>query len=119
MTESAFYASGVFWLFFFSWLPYMLVVVIYGFGSPWWTTAIGRSLLLTKVVIVAILTNVLAWFILDNLWLYEQIRTALMVLVPVAGFYQLFAILRIQRKHRHDQRERATVTPPERDEESV
>ncbi len=106
---SHFYTNWVFWLYFAAWLPFMLTVLNYGFRSPWWTTAIGRSLLLTKVSIVTVLSNILISFMFPH---FDEWRDIMRVLLVggaiVAGTYQFTAILRILRQARDERRHLAS-----------
>lgn len=92
-----FYKEPAFWAYFAAWLPYVLIIVVYGFGSPWYRSAIGRSLMLTKVAIVFVLTNVLAAYIFGEYPWRDAVRVLLIGCVVGAGVYQLATIIREQR----------------------
>lgn len=90
-----FYANWIFWLYFAAWLPFIGTAITYGFGSRWWTSHIGRSLLLTKVSIILLLGNVLLSLAIPNSpGERALIRVVLVGIVIIAGWYQYGAILR-------------------------
>lgn len=91
----AIFRDPAFWLYFLAWLPYALYVVIYGFGSPWYQSRIGRGLLLTKLAIVLVLTNALIIITLGDYPAKDTVRGVLLGLVIVAAWYQLIAMVRI------------------------
>jgi hypothetical protein len=82
-------------------IPYTAFVILYAFRSPWWETGMGRSLLLSKTVIAA-----LSWNAVLALWLGEYPgRGAVRVFVVggaiVAGWSQLYLLLKEQHAARH------------------
>lgn len=97
-----FYANWSFWLYFAAWLPYTLLIITYGSGSPWYRSAIGRSLMFTKVAIVLVLTNVLVTYIWGDYGWRDVTRALLLGVVIAAGWYQFATILREQRQDRYD-----------------
>lgn len=94
----AFYEHWPFWLYFAAWVPFMGLTLLYGLGSPWWRSHIGRSLFLVKLSLAAVLTNVLAAFMFPGYAFQNEIRAVLIGLVVVAGWYQLSAFLSVQRQ---------------------
>jgi hypothetical protein len=75
--------------------------LLYGFRSPWWTTHIGRALLL-KAVGIAIL---LSFSVLYNLfgpgyWGRDVWRIGGMACVCIGVWYALIALLQVQRRSR-------------------
>jgi hypothetical protein len=96
-----FYASWPFWLYLAAWLPYTLLIITYGFGSPWYSSAIGRSLMLTKVVIVLVLTNILTTYLVGDVPPAMPFGSVtLLVVAVIAGWYQFVTILGVQRQGR-------------------
>jgi hypothetical protein len=96
------FRDPAFWLYFLAWLPYTLYVLIYGFGSPWYQSRIGRGLLFTKTAIVLVLTNALIIIVFGDYSAKETVRGALIGMVAVGAWYQLFAMCRLQFTHRRD-----------------
>lgn len=90
-------------------VPYTLFVVLYATRSPWYRSAMGRSLLLSKSVIAA-----LAWNAVLALWLGDYtgrgvIRVFIVGGAIVAGWAQLILLVIEQRKPDDGQpRRRAT-----------
>jgi hypothetical protein len=82
-------------------IPYTAFVVLYATRSPWWETGMGRSLLLSKTVIAA-----LSWNAVLALWLGEYpgrdiVRGLIVGAAIVAGWSQLYLLVREQHAARH------------------
>jgi len=95
-----------FWLV-LAWIPYTAFVLLYGLGFPWWSTALGRSLLLSKGVIWLLLTHFLlrAWV---GGYPGEGATVPLLVAGVIgAGWTQLWFLARTWRKYRGARGERA------------
>lgn len=94
------YSVWVFWIYLLTLVPFAMTSLFYGLRSPWWTSHIGRSLLITQVAIVSVLLNVLAAVIFDDYELRDFVRTVLLGGVTIAGWYQFGSIIREQRRGR-------------------
>src|SRR5690349_13747543 len=49
-----------FWLYMALWLPYTALVIVYGFGSPWYESPIGRAFFLSKLALFLLTTWILS-----------------------------------------------------------
>jgi asparagine N-glycosylation enzyme membrane subunit Stt3 len=83
-----------FWLYFLSWFFFLLYVLIYGIGSPWYQSLIGRALLLSNLAIVLVLTNALIVIVFGDYPAKETVRGVLLGLVIASAVYQLVALIR-------------------------
>lgn len=112
---SPFYEAWQFWLLVLTLVPWLLFVVLYAIRSPWYRTPVGRALMLSKVVIVAVLLN----GIVGRVWPHHhEVRAAVYAVLIggsfLAGCYQLLNLLHEQRRDRADAgspRRRATDHP--------
>lgn len=96
-----FYVNWAFWLYLSAWVPYTLFVALYAFRSPWYRSALGRSLLLSKTVIAVLLTHALLIVVLGADYPgREYVRGFLVGGVIVAGWVQLLTLVRLQRQAR-------------------
>lgn len=97
-----FYATWQFWLLLVALLPWLTFVALYATRSPWYRWSIGRALMLSKVVIVAVIVN----GIVGRIWPNHHFRAVVYVVLIggsfVAGCYQLLVLLREQRRARAD-----------------
>lgn len=92
-----------FWLYLATWAPFAACLAIYGFGSPWQETLVGRGLFRLYASLVAVLTLVLVVQIVDiPRPLVDVLRAVLLSFAALAGVGQLRAILRLQRERRCD-----------------
>ena len=103
-----FYKQPGFWLYLAVWLPYTLLVIIYGLGSPWYASPIGRAFWLSKLALSLLLTFVLTIWIFGQYPGLSEVRSALMVVLALGAWYQLAVVIRIQRAKRRDR----DVNPP-------
>lgn len=108
-----------FWLYIFAWLPYTLIAIYYGLGSPWYESAIGRSFWFSKVALSLLLSFVLSVLIFGRYPWLEQIRAGLLTLMGVAAWYQFLTVRRIQREARanpdgHPRRRKDDYQPKEK-----
>jgi len=85
-----------FWLYVALWLPYTALVFVYGLGSPWYTSSIGRAFFLSKLALCLLTTFILSVLIFGRYPWLEEVRAGLLTLLAVAAWYQLAAVLRIQ-----------------------
>ena len=91
-----------FWLYVALWLPYTALVFVYGIGSPWYRSSIGRAFFLSKLALCLLTSFILSIFIFGLYPLLEEVRAGLLTLLAVAAWYQLVAVLRIQHCKRRD-----------------
>lgn len=105
----AFFRQPAFWLYFAGWLPYTLHVFVYGFGSPWFRSEIGRAFFLSKLALCLVFSFVLTVFVFGQYDGLQVVRAVLLGTVAVAAWYQLSVVIRIQRKAR-----RASPSPQRR-----
>jgi hypothetical protein len=83
-------------------IPYTLFVILYAAVSrP--RSAIGRSLLLSKLVIAALAWNAVAALVFDDYPAREFVRTFIVGGAILAGWTQLALLIREQRASRSDQ----------------
>jgi hypothetical protein len=87
-----------FWLYVALWLPYTALVFVYGIGSPWYSSAIGRAFFLSKLALCLLTSFILSIFLFGRYPWLEEVRAGLLTLLGVAAWYQLVAVLRIQRQ---------------------
>lgn len=93
-----------FWIYLAAWVPYTSFMLLYGFLSPWYRTAVGRSLLLSKSVITLLLTHALLSLLFGRGYSGSGILIAMVIgLVVPAGWLQLILLLRLQRQARTDE----------------
>lgn len=98
-----FYTTWQFWLLLVTLLPWLVFVVLYAARSPWYRWSVGRALMLSKVVIVAVIVN----GIVGRIWSHHHHGRSVVYAVLiggsfVAGCYQLLVLLREQRRARAD-----------------
>lgn len=98
----------LFWMCLAAFLPYLLFVIAYMTRSPWYASPVGRSLMLSKVVIVALLGHPLALFLCGPYQGAEGVWVVLFGLTCVAGTTQLLTLLRLQRNTDGAPRRRST-----------
>lgn len=79
-------------------VPYALFVLFYALRSPWYGSPIGRSLMLSKAVIVALLSHVLVVLKVGDYPGRLTVWAVLLVLAAVAGGTQLAILLKEQRR---------------------
>jgi hypothetical protein len=84
------------WLYFALWVPYTALTFVYGLGSPWYASAIGRAFFLSKLALCLLTTFILSIFLFGRYEGLEEVRAGLLSLLAVAAWYQLIAVLRIQ-----------------------
>lgn len=94
----AFIHQPAFWLYFAGWLPYTLHVFVYGFGSPWYRSEIGRAFFLSKLALCLVFSFVLTVFVFGQYPWLAEVRAILLGLVACAAWYQLSVTVRIQRR---------------------
>lgn len=95
-----FYARLDFWLLFAAWLPYTLFVLLYTTRSPWYASALGRSLVLSKLVIAVLLSSSLLTQVFGDYPGRLAVRVFLFAGAITAGWYQLIVLVRLQRQAR-------------------
>lgn len=83
-----------------AWVPYTAILATYGFGSPWYRSRIGRSLFLSKLALVLLLTFVLSVFVFGRYPGLFVVRTVLLCGLACAGTYQFFSFRAEQRQTR-------------------
>lgn len=88
------------WLYVALWLPYTALVFVYGLGSPWWRAPIGRAFFLSKLALCLLTSFILSIFVFGRYPWRDEIRAALLAVLGVAAWYQLLAVLRLQRQKR-------------------
>jgi hypothetical protein len=98
-----FYAQPAFWLYFAGWLPYTLHVLVYGLGSPWWRSEIGRAFFLSKLALCLVFSLVLTVFLFGQYDGLPAVRAVLLGLVACAAWYQLSVTVRVQRRPHLDE----------------
>lgn len=115
---SRLFADLGFWLYIFVWLPYTLLALYYGLGSPWYESAIGRAFWFSKVALSLLLSFVLSVVIFGRYPWLEQIRAGLLTCMGIAAWYQFLAVRRIQREAKdnpdgHQRRRPDDIKPKE------
>ena len=88
-----------FWLI-LAWIPYTAFVLLYGFGFPWWSTVLGRSLLLSKTAIWLLLSHFLLRSAVGDYPGDEAMVPLLVTGVTIAGWTQLWFLVRTKREYR-------------------
>lgn len=78
--------------------PYALFVAFYALRSPWWSSPVGRSLMLSKFVIVLLLSHVLVVLAAGDYTYRIAVWAVLFVMVAIAGATQFVLLLRLQRR---------------------
>lgn len=86
--------------------PYALFVIFYAARSPWYANAVGRSLMLSKFVIMMLLGHVLVVLSIGDYPGRLPVWATLFVLTSVAGTWQLLTLLRLQRRIDHGEHPR-------------
>lgn len=85
-------------------VPYTLFIIIYGVRSPWWKTPVGRSLMVSNVVIIMLLGHLLV--VITSPYPGRLfVWAALFVLWMGSGVFQLVMLLRLQRRNRKEIRD--------------
>lgn len=78
-------------------------ILLYGLGSPWWRSLIGRALFTKALGLAAIVDLSLAyhWFG-DNYFLRDPVRIGVFVVIAVGAWLQLTAFVkqRLERRRR-------------------
>ena len=99
-----------FWLYVALFVPYTGLVLVYGFGSPWWQSPIGRAFFLSKLALFLLTGFILSIFEFGRYPLLHEVRAGLLTLLGVAAWYQLVTVVRIQWEKRRNPcpRRRAT-----------
>lgn len=90
----------IFWLYLAVGIPYTLFVILYATRSPWYRTGMGRSLLLSKSVIAALVWNALLGMLFGEFPGRPALRVFIIGGAIVAGWTQLFLLLKEQRAAR-------------------
>ena len=85
-----------FWLYVALFVPYTALVFVYGLGSPWYQSAIGRAFFLSKLALSLLTGFILSIFIFGRYAHLVEVRAGLLTLLGVAAWYQLATVLRIQ-----------------------
>lgn len=93
--------NAIFWLYVLVAVPYTLFVVLYATRSPWYRTAIGRSLLLSKIVIATLSIHAVLSVIFGDYPLKEAVRMFVVGAAIVAGWSQLILLVIEQYRARH------------------
>lgn len=102
---------AAFWLFLGTLAPYALCLGFYGLRSPWRLSPVGRGLFSLYASIVAILIYaVIVQLAPLPQTAQDTLRAVLLGGVALAGWVQLFNIIRLQRERRD--------CPPSIDEEA-
>lgn len=101
-----FYTLWEFWLYLAAWVPYTAFVLLYAFRSPWYVEPIGRSLLLSKGVIAALLSHLLALYIWPDYYGHDVVRVVIVGGAICAGWYQAITLFRLQQDDRRPVAER-------------
>lgn len=102
-----FTADNIFaWLVFAALPAVILYPTIYGFTSPWWTSWIGRALLV-KAIGVAILVGFSALYQAfgPNYWGRDVVRISGMTLACIGFYAALFALIQVKLEARRERRE--------------
>lgn len=89
-----------FWLYLLVAIPYSLFVVLYSTRSPWYATAMGRSLLLSKTVIALLSIHVCLILAFGDYPGSAVVRALVVGGAILAGWTQLFLLIREQRAPR-------------------
>ena len=90
--------------------PYALFVFFYALRSPWWASPVGRSLMLSKTVIVLLLSHVLVVLAAGDYTYRVQVWAVLFVMVTIAGITQFVLLLRLQRRLSNGENPRRRAT---------
>lgn len=88
------------WLYLAVAVPYTAFVVLYLTRSPWFRTALGRSLLLSKAVIAALAWNAIFALAFGDYPGREVLRVFIVGGALIAGWSQLYLLIREQRAQR-------------------
>lgn len=103
-----------FWLYLAAWVPYMGFVVLFVARSHPWTDPVARSLLLSKGVIAALLSHLLALYIWPDYHGKDAVRAVIVGGAIAAGWYQAITLFRLQQEDRRTARtDLAPVRVPE------
>lgn len=78
-------------------------VILYGVGSPWWRSVVGRALF-TKALALALLIDIsVAYhFLGDNYALREVVRLSVFALIAIGTWLQLGALIYERRRRGRD-----------------
>lgn len=87
-----------FYIWLIAWAAFGRLVVIYGFGSPWRKSAIGRSLLPMKVALFLLFTWVLTIFLFGHYPASDLLRILCLSFVTFMALWQGRVWRRIQRE---------------------
>lgn len=81
--------------------------IIYGFGSPWWRSLLGRALF-TKALALALLIDIslLYQWLGDDYALRDVVRLSVYTLIAVGAWMQLVALLKEKFQGRRDDADR-------------
>lgn len=84
-----------------------LFAIIYGFGSPWWRSLIGRALF-TKALALALLIDIslLYNWLGDDYALRDLVRLSVYSLIVAGAWMQLVALLKEKIQGRRDDADR-------------
>lgn len=84
-----------------------LFIVIYGFGSPWWRSLVGRALF-TKALGLALLVDLslLYHWLGDGYYLRDVVRLSVYALITAGAWLQLVALLKEKFQGRRDDADR-------------
>lgn len=89
------------WLYVAAWSAFTGCLLLYGLGSPWWTSVTGRTQLSLYASLVAVLSLVLTVrFLPLPLWLVGVLRVLFLGSVAIAGVAHFVNILRLQHHRR-------------------
>jgi hypothetical protein len=92
--------TPVIWLYLLVLIPYGLFVLLYAFRSPWYRSWLGRSLLLSKLVIALLALNAVLVLAFEDYPGRDFVRAFVVGGAIVAGWSQLFLLIREQRAAR-------------------
>lgn len=81
-------------------VPYSLFVILYATRSPWYRTGLGRSLLLSKMVIAVLALNAVLALAFGDYPGREAVRVFVVGGAIVAGWSQLVLLIKEQRRAR-------------------
>lgn len=87
-----------FWPLLTAWGVYLVFVVLYATRSPWRQTPIGRSWLLSKTVIVALLTNAIVSVAVGHYPGRFVVWGVLFSVLTVAGAWQVRVLVKLQNR---------------------
>lgn len=78
-------------------------ILLYGFGSPWWKSLLGRALF-TKALGLALLVDLalLYQFFGDDWWNRDGIRLGVYALIATGAWLQLAALVQQRRGMRRE-----------------